>query len=61
MFSPESAFADAVAEPALGLAIELVNGIAKADREFRRGVKDYGLDGNVVSFSLHGASVGLIC
>ena len=60
VLTPASAFADVVAESALGLAIDLARGITKADRDFRRGTEAYGLDGNIGSFSLRGAQVGLI-
>ena len=60
VLTPGSAFADAVAESALGMAIDLARGITKADRDFRVGNESYGLDSNTNSFSLMGASVGLI-
>ena len=60
VLTPGSAFADVVAEAALGMAIDLARGITKADRDFRRGTEAYGLDGNRESFSLRGASIGLI-
>ncbi len=60
VLAPSSAFADAVAEAALGMAIDLARGITEADRAFRRGVEQYGLDANTQSFSLIGADVGLI-
>lgn len=60
VLTPGSAFADVVAESALGMAIDLARGITKADRDFRRANEVYGLDGNTDSFSLMGASVGLI-
>ncbi len=60
VLTPGSAFADAVAESALGMAIDLARGITAADRDFRRGGEAYGLDGNVGSFSLIGADAGLI-
>lgn len=60
VLTPGSAFADVVAESALGMAIDLARGITRADREFRQGREAYGLDGNVGSFSLFGESMGLI-
>ena len=60
VLTPGSAFADVVAESALGMAIDLARGITKADRDFRRGVELYGLASNTMSFSLRGAEVGLI-
>ena len=60
VLTPGSAFADAVAESALGMAIDLTRGITKADRDFRRGNERYGLEGNAGCFSLRGADVGLI-
>ena len=60
VLAPGSAFADAVAESALGMAIDLARGITAADRDFRRGIESYGLDGNIGCFSLIGADVGLI-
>lgn len=60
VLTPGSAFADAVAESALGMAIDLARGITFADRDMRRGTESYGLDGNAGAFSLIGADVGLI-
>jgi phosphoglycerate dehydrogenase-like enzyme len=60
VLTPGSAFADAVAESALGMAIDLARGITLADRDMRRGREAYGLDGNDGCFSLIGADVGLI-
>ncbi len=60
VLAPGSAFADAVAESALGMAIDLARGITKADRDMRLGREKYGLDGNSGSYSLIGASVGFI-
>jgi phosphoglycerate dehydrogenase-like enzyme len=60
VLTPGSAFADVVAEAALGMAIDLARGITKADRDFRAGTERYGLDGNVGSFSLRGQQIGLI-
>lgn len=60
VLTPGSAFADAVAESALGMAIDLARGITAADRDFRRGTEAYGLDGNAGCFSLIGAEIGII-
>jgi phosphoglycerate dehydrogenase-like enzyme len=60
VLAPGSAFADVVAESALGMAIDLARGITKADRDMRRGQELYGLDGNIGNYSLMGAPVGLI-
>ena len=60
VLTPGSAFAPPVAEIALGMAIDLARGITSADRAFRQGREEWGLEGNKDSFSLHGAPVGLI-
>lgn len=60
VLTPGSAFADAVAESALAMAIDLARGITMADRSFRRGDELYGLDGNSGSFQFAGSTVGLI-
>ena len=60
VLTPGSAFAEAVAESALGMAIDLARGITRADRDMRAGREAYGLEGNAGSYSLIGASVGLI-
>ena len=60
VLTPGSAFADVVAESALGMAIDLARGITAADRAFRNGREVYGLDGNTGSFRLAGSPVGLI-
>jgi phosphoglycerate dehydrogenase-like enzyme len=54
------AFADAVAELALGLALDLGRGISEADRRFREGSERYQLDGNDEVVSLSRARVGLV-
>jgi phosphoglycerate dehydrogenase-like enzyme len=54
------AFAPAVAEAALGMAIDLCRGISAADRAMRAGTEVYGLDSNRGAFLLHGADVGVI-
>jgi phosphoglycerate dehydrogenase-like enzyme len=60
VLTPGSAFAEAVAESALGMALDLARGITKADRDMRAGTEAYGLEGNAESYSLIGASIGLI-
>ncbi len=60
VLTPGSAFAEVVAESALGMAIDLARGITKADRDFRAGTESYGLEGNVGCFSLMGQHLGLI-
>jgi phosphoglycerate dehydrogenase-like enzyme len=54
------AFAPAVAEAALGMAIDLVRGISAADRAMRAGTEAYGVEGNGGSFLLAGAEVGVV-
>ena len=53
-------FAEPVAEAALGMAIDLARGISHADRRFRNGTEQYGLDANKDAFSLYDAPVGFI-
>jgi len=60
VLAPGSAFAEPVAESALGMAIDLARGITRADRDMRQGREAYGLDGNTESYSLIGAPVGMI-
>ncbi len=60
VLTPGAAFADAVAESALGMAIDLARGITEADRKMRKGTETYGLEGNTDSFRLAGSAVGLI-
>ena len=60
VLSPTAAFAQAVAESALAMAIDLARGITAADRAFRAGTERYGLAGNAGSFMFAGAPVGLI-
>jgi phosphoglycerate dehydrogenase-like enzyme len=55
-----AAFAPAVAELALGMAIDLARGVSAADRAMRAGTEAYGLEGNRDAFTLAGADVGLI-
>ena len=54
------AFAEPVAEAALGMAIDLARGITRSDRRFRQGTEEYGLAANRDAFSLFGQDVGLI-
>ena len=54
------AFADAVAESALGMAIDLARGIGAADRAMRAGREEYGLESNAGAFLLTGAPVGIV-
>src|SRR6478735_8762063 len=54
------AFAEPVAEAALGMAIDLARGITRSDRNFRQGVEEYGLAANREAFSLFRQDVGLI-
>ncbi len=60
VLSPTSAFAPAVAESALAMAIDLARGITAADRAFRAGTEAYGLAGNAGCFRFAGAPVGII-
>ena len=60
VITPGGAFAAAVAEAALGMAIDLARGITAADRAFRAGTELYGLAANESSFMFGGAPVGLI-
>jgi phosphoglycerate dehydrogenase-like enzyme len=55
-----AAFAPAVAEAALGMAIDLVRGISAADRAMRAGAEAYELEGNRGCFLLAGADVGVV-
>ncbi len=54
------AFAEPVAEAALGMAIDLARGISRSDRSFRQGSEEYGLAANREAFSLYRADVGLV-
>ncbi|MEA2256765.1 MAG: hypothetical protein QOG35_2810 [Solirubrobacteraceae bacterium] len=54
------AFAPAVAEAALGMAIDLVRGITAADRAMRAGTEAYELEANDGCFLLAGADVGVV-
>jgi phosphoglycerate dehydrogenase-like enzyme len=60
VLSPTSAFAAAVAESALAMAIDLARGITAADRAFREGREQYGLAGNDGCFMFAGAPVGIL-
>ena len=60
VIAPSAAFAEAVAEAALAMAIDLARGITVADRAFRAGSELYGLAGNAESFMFGRAPVGLI-
>ena len=54
------AYAQAVAEYALGLALDLARGISREDRAFRDGRERYLGEGNHDAVLLRGAEVGLI-
>src|SRR3954454_15859105 len=54
------AYADAVAEMALGLAIDLARGISREDRAFRAGRERYVAENTGDSILLRGAPVGLV-
>ena len=54
------AYAQAVAEYALALALDLARGISREDRAFRAGHERYVADGNGDAVLLRGADVGLI-
>jgi phosphoglycerate dehydrogenase-like enzyme len=60
VLSPTSSFAQAVAESALAMAIDLARGITAADRAFRAGGEPYGLDANKGCTMFGGSPVGLI-
>ncbi len=60
VLTPASAFASAVAEAALGMALDLARGLTAADRAFRQGTERYGLEGNADTFRFAGAPVGII-
>ncbi len=60
VLTPTAAFARAVAESAVAMAIDLVRGISAADRAFRGGTETYGLAGNEGCFLFTGAPVGMI-
>jgi phosphoglycerate dehydrogenase-like enzyme len=54
------AYAQAVAEHALGLAIDLARGISREDRAFRSGTETYVAEGNADSVLLRGSTIGLL-
>jgi phosphoglycerate dehydrogenase-like enzyme len=54
------AYAQAVAEYALGLAIDLARGISREDRAFREGRERYVSAGNDDAILLQGADIGLV-
>jgi phosphoglycerate dehydrogenase-like enzyme len=54
------AFAPAVAEAALGMAIDLARGITAADRAMRAGTEAYGLESNAEAFLVAGGPVGIV-
>jgi phosphoglycerate dehydrogenase-like enzyme len=54
------AYAQAVAEFALGLALDLARGISREDRAFRQGRERYLGDGNADAVLLHGSDIGFI-
>jgi phosphoglycerate dehydrogenase-like enzyme len=54
------AYADAVAEYALGLALDLARGISREDRAFRRGDESYVASANSDAILLRGARIGFI-
>lgn len=60
VLSAAPAMAPAVAEFALGQAISLGRGLARADRLFRDGREAYGIGGNGDAVSLYGADIGLL-
>lgn len=60
VLTPAAAFASAVAEAALGMALDLARGITLADRAFRAGAELYGLAGNAETFRFAGAPVGIV-
>ena len=54
------AYAQAVAEHSLGLALDIARGISREDRAFRDGTERYVAEGNEDPVLLRGASVGLL-
>ena len=54
------AFAVAVAEMAIALALDLARGVSRNDRAFREGKELYGLASNYDSFLFTGSRVGII-
>nr|WP_321983992.1 hydroxyacid dehydrogenase [uncultured Lichenicoccus sp.] len=60
VLTPGSAFAPAVAEMALGMAIDLARGITASDCALRAGEEVWGLAGNEGCFMFTGSAVGLV-
>ena len=60
VLTPGAAFADAVAEAALGMTIDLARGITHGDRAMRNNSEIYGLESNRYSFSLFRQKVALV-
>jgi phosphoglycerate dehydrogenase-like enzyme len=54
------AYAQAVAEHSLGLALDIARGISREDRAFRGGTEHYVADRNEDSVLLGGATIGLL-
>ena len=54
------AYAQAVAETALGLGLDIARGISREDRAFRTGTERYVADGNQDAVLLRGSTVGLL-
>lgn len=54
------AYAQAVAEHSLGLALDLARGISREDRAFRRGEETYVAQGNDDAVLLRGSTVGIL-
>ncbi len=54
------AYAQAVAEYALGLALDLARGISREDRAFRTRTERYVADGNADAILLAGSTIGLV-
>jgi phosphoglycerate dehydrogenase-like enzyme len=54
------AYAQAVAEMSLGLALDIARGISREDRAFRAGTEHYVADGNETSVLLRGSTIGLL-
>ncbi|MFD7712076.1 NAD(P)-dependent oxidoreductase [Streptomyces sp. NPDC059786] len=54
------AYAQAVAEYALALALDLARGISREDRAFRAGRERYVSDGNADAVLLRGSDIGLV-
>jgi phosphoglycerate dehydrogenase-like enzyme len=53
-------FATPVAEMALAFALDLARGTSAADRAFRQGEENYGLQSNRDSFVFTGCKVGIV-